>query len=100
LTALNEAARLRNARPAGDLDALGKLLRYSGSQASVAAVRLVGTWKLKPFASKLAELAWNKTSGAKLPQAAIESLREIGGAEAIEGLRSLAEKGGDCRCAV
>jgi putative heme-binding domain-containing protein len=95
LTALNEAARLRKAKPAGDLAGLGNLLQNSGSKAGVAAVRLVGTWKLKPFASQLVNLAQSQSAPAKLAQAAIESLREIGGAEAIEGLRALAEKGSD-----
>jgi putative heme-binding domain-containing protein len=88
LNALSEAARLRNAKPSGDLSALGK---HNFSQASVhaAALRLMGSWKLTSFTPDLLAIANNQSQPVELRRAAIDGLREVGGKEAVTGLRAL-----------
>jgi len=88
LSALEQAARLRNTKPAGDLEAVGKH-PYSSGQVQAAALRVIGTWKLSSYTKDLLAIAANKTQSAPLREAAFFALREIGGAETQAGLRVL-----------
>ncbi len=95
LNALAEAARLRNARPGGDLSPitswLGKIDRH-WLDVHAAAIRLVGAWKIRTATQTLASLASRPDGfGGKVQLPAIEALREIGGREAITSLRAVAK---------
>ncbi len=87
LAALGDAARIRNARPSGDLNRLSEL--FANESVRDAAFRLAGQWKLATAVPSLAEAAIKGgTSGA----AAMQALREVGGDAAVNALRSLAGK--------
>ena len=94
LSALEQAARLRNSQPSGDLDALGKH-PYSSPTVHAAALRVVGAWKLSAYAKELLAIAGNQSQPPPLRGAAFGALREIGGADAVAGLRELAGKSHD-----
>ncbi len=85
LAALAKAARTRGARPAGDLSGLGAWLVSEDPAVRDAAVGLVGAWKLAAQVPALLVLA-GKGNGV-----AFASLGQIRGAQAIAGLRELAE---------
>ena len=89
LTALTEAARLRNARPDGNLDGLGRLLGEKNEKFRAAAIRLAGSWKLGQFAPQLLKSAGDKALAGEVRQAAFDALREIGGNDVVTGLRGL-----------
>ncbi len=89
LTALTEAARLRNARPDGSLDGLGRLLGERNEKFRAAAMRLAGSWKLGQFTSQLLAAAGAAAGSGEVRQAAFDAVREIGGNDALTGLRSL-----------
>jgi len=91
LVALSEAARLRNARPMGDLSELTDLLNAQSAKIRAAAIRLAGTWKLPAATPVLLRVAEASNSLAPVRQAAFDGLREIGGKEAVTGLRQLAQ---------
>jgi len=90
LTALSEAARLRNARPTGDLSGLTALIDRSSEKVRAAAIRLAGMWKLPAATPLLLQIAEASNSFPTLRQAAFDGLREIGGRDAITGLRRMA----------
>src|SRR6185369_4162491 len=94
LSALEQAARLRNAKPSGDLDPVGKH-SYSSEKVHAAALRLIGTWKLSSYTRELLAIAGNKSQPASLRDASFFSLRELGGSEAVSGLKNLAGKNTD-----
>ena len=90
--ALREAARLRNARPEGDLTKIEPLLASPNIKVGAGAARLIGTWKLPNALETLNSLATDKTRtgpAAELRLAAIDGLREIGGEKALADLRAL-----------
>jgi len=107
LNQLGEAARLRNAKPGGDLNALANLVDGraglppgpnngdaqqrvpTGTQS--AAAKLAGTWKLASVAPTLGKLAGDAATPVALRQASIEGLRDLGGRASITALRSLAK---------
>ncbi len=89
LTALAEAARLRNTRPDGSLDDLGRLLGERNEKFRAAAIRLAGSWKLGQFTPQLLKTAGDAAVAGEVRQAAFDAVREIGGNDAVTGLRSL-----------
>ena len=92
IEALREAARLRNARPEGDLTKIEPLLANANIKVGAGAARLIGTWKLPNALETLNGLATDKNRAgpsAELRLAAIEGLREIGGEKALTDLRAL-----------
>jgi putative heme-binding domain-containing protein len=89
LAALSEAARLRNARPSGDLAGVSRFLESSNEKVRAAAIRLAGTWKISPATPLLLRIAEASGSLPGLRQAAFDSLRDIGGKEATARLRTL-----------
>jgi putative heme-binding domain-containing protein len=93
LAALNQAARLRNARPASPLENVGQLFNHANEKVRIEALRLAGAWKdLKQYFPQLAALAGALASSPSVRQAAFEALRDIGGRSAIEALTPLAAK--------
>ena len=61
VTALAEAARLRNAKPEGDLTAISGLFPVTNEKIQTAAIRLAGTWKLTTFTEQFLKLGANPT---------------------------------------
>ncbi len=97
LAALGEAARLRNAKPSGDLTRVAKLLDQANEGIRAGAARLAGNWKLGSLTAALLKIAGDPKAGDDLRQAAFESLREIGGAETAAGLRKFTGEGNDAK---
>jgi putative heme-binding domain-containing protein len=91
LAALAEAGRLRAIKPGGDLSQVQKLLADPRDDVRLSAVQLAGLWKV---ASLLPDLLTSASGPAPaLRRAALESVREIGGRSAIDGLREMAGQG-------
>ncbi len=86
LAALREAARLRNARPAGELAKIELLLENANSKLAAGAARLIGLWKL-PALDVLAKAAQKAPEEVRL--AAIDGLHELGGDGAATSLVGL-----------
>ncbi len=87
LAALADAARVRNQRPAGDLNGLTRL--FANDTARDAAFRLAGQWKLASAVTPLADAAGK---GGASGTVAMQALRDIGGDASINALRSLTGK--------
>ncbi len=92
LTALSEAARLRNARPPGDLDAVSALFKSTDAKVQADALRLAGNWKREGLVPQILPFAGDHDSPPGLHRAAFESLREIGGPAVIAGILPLTAK--------
>lgn len=90
LAAVAEAARLRNARPEGDLNRIDKAISSQNERVRTEAVRAAGAWKLASLSPKLMEVARAKETPESVRAAAFQGLREIGGADAAKGLADLA----------
>src|SRR5437867_1537303 len=89
LAALNEASRVRNAKPSSGLEKV-VLMFAAPEPIRSEAVRLAGTWK--SVGDHLPELISIAAAGATSPglrTIAFESLREIGGRPVIESLAPL-----------
>jgi putative heme-binding domain-containing protein len=89
LRSLGEAFRLRKVRPDGDPASVLPLLQHAQPDVREQAVRLVGAWKLPGSPSALGRLAGEDSSGP-VRQAALETLRALGGKESIAELSRLA----------
>ncbi len=94
LAALNQATRLRNAKPGGSTVEVGSLFAHANESVRLEAVRLAGAWKsLGQYFPELGKLAGATTTPAPLRDAAFASLRDIGGQGAIDSLTPLTAKG-------
>jgi putative heme-binding domain-containing protein len=93
LTALADASRLRGVKPDGDLAKLSTLLESTAPQVRMAAIPLVGAWKLHAHAPALIRLAGTADTALTERTAAFGALRELGGAEVVTALRKLAREG-------
>ncbi len=82
--ALAEAARLRNARPEGDLSGAAAWLEDASETKRLAGARLAGPWKLSAATGRLQTLA--SGPDRRLGQAAMESLRALGRADELRAL--------------
>ena len=96
---LGEAARLRNAKPGGELNTISTLLDATGRGRSdvvrASAAKLAGSWKLAGVAPALSKNAGDANVSLPVRQASIEGLRELGGESAATALRGLAKDGND-----
>jgi putative heme-binding domain-containing protein len=88
--ALIEAARSRNVRPNGDLAGIGEFLGdKTPRDLRLAAVRLVGQWKLASLIGRIGySLGGNETDG-ELRFAAVEAMRMTGQQISLKILRDL-----------
>lgn len=86
--ALVEAARVRNLRPEGDLAAIGTFLNASDRAVKIAALNLVGEWKLVQFVPNVIEFAGSEKDG-QLRNEAFKALRTIGQQPTVTALRKL-----------
>ncbi len=93
LDALADAARLRNAKPSGELDGLAAQLASGNAAKRVAVLRLAGAWKLAALVPRIVSIAGATGTAAPERSAAFTALREIGGAGVIAELQRLAADG-------
>jgi len=92
LKALNEASRLRSAKPTGELHSITELFNDSDKKIRAEAIRLAGRWKLEKVIPQLVESARDEKNSGELRTATFDSLRELGGAQVIAGIQSLTDK--------
>jgi putative heme-binding domain-containing protein len=95
LEALAAAANQREVKPSGDLDEIGRLLTSSEEKVREKTLRLIGDWKRKKFVPQLTRIAGASSSSTNLRKAAFDSLRDIGGKEAVAALKKLSDKESD-----
>jgi putative heme-binding domain-containing protein len=94
LDTLAQAARQRGARPAGDLNRVGALLKSDGAPLRAAAARVAGLWKLEAMRPQLTEVARAPKVGDALRQAAIDGLSALGGKASRDAFDALAHGDG------
>jgi putative heme-binding domain-containing protein len=92
LAALEQAARQRNARPAGDLVRVEALLGSDNAGVRAVAVRTVGAWKVETLRPKLLELARADKTDGEVREAAFEGLLLLGGPATKTSVEELADK--------
>ncbi|MBX9652799.1 HEAT repeat domain-containing protein [bacterium] len=89
IASLAEAFRLRQTRPEGNLtDVASKWLDSKEPAVKQGSIQLVGVWKLEPLRGKLAEII-RSDANTNERQAAVDSLRQLGGAESLNLLTDL-----------
>ena len=92
LDALSHASRLRNLRPNVQKDSVAKFFTSRDQAVQVASLGLAGTWKgLGENYGGLVELAEGKKTATPVRQAAINAIRQIGGARAVQVLKPLGQ---------
>ncbi|HSH14791.1 MAG TPA: PVC-type heme-binding CxxCH protein [Verrucomicrobiae bacterium] len=90
LNALNDAARNRNLKPGGDLNAVATFLGSDNAEVRAATLRLTGAWKdQRDGFSAVVRLAGAAQTPEAERQLAFQTLREIGGGRAVEALLPL-----------
>ncbi|MDQ3623081.1 MAG: HEAT repeat domain-containing protein, partial [Verrucomicrobiota bacterium] len=87
LRALAAAARLRNVRPQAELKEIADFFYRVEEPVTAEALRVAGLWKIKAFVPHLTRFAWSESLLVR--QAAVDGLRELGGAESIGALVEL-----------
>jgi putative heme-binding domain-containing protein len=95
LAAVAQAVRIRSAKPspAKGATALAELFAHANESVRLEAVRLAGAWKDLPGISRdVAQVATSATAAPALREAAITSLRELGGNTATDTLATMAGK--------
>lgn len=92
LESIESAARLRKVRPSGDLSSVSELLSESDESLRAAAVRLTGVWRLRELTPQLLELARDSTVTDSFRKSSFGALRDIGGADVVNGLIGLVGK--------
>lgn len=96
LAALNQAARLRNAKPSGSLVEVRGLFAHTNEAVRVEAIRLAGAWKdLGPHLGRLIAMAGDQQTTPAVREALFQALRESGGPAAVKGLLPLTTKESD-----
>ncbi len=93
LAALEQAARERKVKPAGDLGRLAGLLGSEHEAVQAAALRLVGLWQLEALRPRVLEAARAADASEARRQAALDALVSLGGLASRDALKELA--GGD-----
>ncbi|MEN9733176.1 MAG: hypothetical protein RLZ45_1171 [Verrucomicrobiota bacterium] len=89
LTALGEAARLRKVQPQGDLSPVTSLFAANSEPVQVAALRLAGLWKQAAFVPLVTTVLSGSNVRPAVRDAALETLRQIGGPESLKALQGL-----------
>ncbi len=93
LNALSHASRLRNLRPGVQKDSVAEFFASGDRAVQVASLGLAGTWKgLGAKYDGLVELASGRKTATPVRQAAINAIREIGGAKAVQVLKPLGQE--------
>jgi putative heme-binding domain-containing protein len=92
MAGLTEAATTRKVKPAGDLDAVAKLIQDKAPAIRLAAVKLSAACHVAAALPELQNLALDPRSNADLKQAAIAGLVVLKGDESRQTLLELSEK--------
>ena len=93
LNALSHASRLRNLRPGVQKESVAEFFASGDQAVQVASLGLAGTWKgLGAKYDGLVELASGRKTATPVRQAAINAIREIGGAKAVQVLKPLGQE--------
>jgi putative heme-binding domain-containing protein len=92
LNALDDAARQRGIRPAGDLARIGKLFAADNEAVRAAALRIAGSWKVDGLRPQILEVARGEKTADPVRQAALDSLVLLGGKASLEALDELTGK--------
>lgn len=92
LTALEEAARERGVKPAGDLARIGPLINGENDVVRPRAMRLAGLWQVEALRPTVLAVARHDKVSDVLRQAAIDGLVLLGGKESRDALGDLADK--------
>jgi putative heme-binding domain-containing protein len=90
LAAFSEAARLRQITPEKDKSKINTLFSHSHNEIRAASLRLVGQWRLSTYTGELLSLAAKPDLSSQIRTAVFQSLRELGGSDATDGLAKLA----------
>ncbi|MDG2222051.1 MAG: HEAT repeat domain-containing protein, partial [Rubripirellula sp.] len=77
LNAIANAQRLRRQRPAGDLNQVSQLLDTKNADIEVAALQLIGNWRLTSLVNQLAKAAGDGST-ERVRATATQALRDIG----------------------
>jgi putative heme-binding domain-containing protein len=93
LEALEESARQRGVRPAGDLKRVTVLLEADDLAVQAAAARLAGVWGQEAARPALLARARDGRAAPALRRAAIDGLAGLGGRASRDALAELADKG-------
>ena len=93
LAALEQAARQRGVRPAGDPSRLARLLGDGDDAVRASALRTAGLWKLEALWPQLDECARAADTPEPVRRAALEGLAALGGLAARKTLEDLAREG-------
>ena len=92
LESIESAARLRKVKPSDDLGSVSELLSESDESLRAAAVRLAGVWRLRELTPKLLDMVRDPTVTDSVRRFTFGALREIGGADVVNGLTPLIGK--------
>jgi putative heme-binding domain-containing protein len=90
LAALEQAARQRQARPAGDLNRLKSLLTATDEPLCRTAIQLAGLWKVESLRGPLVQYARAAAGSDAIRAAAMDSLARLGGSDSRKELDTLA----------
>ena len=91
--ALIDAARSRNVRPNGDLTGINQYLNEKSShELRIAAIRLVGEWKLTGLIGKIGYTYGGDAKDDALRTAAVEAMRQTGSQVSLDILRNLTKE--------
>jgi putative heme-binding domain-containing protein len=91
--ALIDAARSRNVRPNGDLTGINQYLNEKSSrELRIAAIRLVGEWKLTGLIGKIGYTFGGDAKDDALRTAAVEAMRQTGSQVSLDILRNLTKE--------
>ena len=92
LKALSHASRHRNLKPGVTGDSIAQFFTNENQSVQVASLGLAGTWKgLGGKFDGLVDLAGGKRTATPVRQAAINAIRETGGAQAVQVLKPLGQ---------
>ena len=93
IQSLNEASRLRQAKPSANRGTLTGLFGHSDERVQLAALDLAREWKLSDGLESLTNTAENESTSLQVRARALEALGAVGGGAAWESLKSLSEQG-------
>ena len=95
LSRLVRATRQRRVRPAGDLSAVGRLLKSKDNAVRIVSAEAIGAWRLAAFREELVRIARSSSADATVRRAVLESLAVLGGPANRKLLDELAARGSD-----
>jgi putative heme-binding domain-containing protein len=92
LNALSHASRHRNLKPVVPSDSITRFFASEDQAVQVASLGLAGTWKgIEGKFDGLVDLAGDRKTATPVRQAAVNAIREIGGAKAVQVLKPLGQ---------